>query len=282
MNSSLFALNALNFFMADVQAGLGPFLGVFLQARHWSPGQIGIAMTVGGISGMVVTTPLGALVDRTHAKRAIVVAAAILITLAAIAILLRPDFAIVATAQVATGVAGAAIGPAIAAITLGLVRQQGFPRQLGRNEAFNHSGNVFAAVLAGISGYFFGLGAVFVVLAAMATFSVAAALGIDARRIDHQAARGAGDDDDTRVASFTVLLQSKELVVLGTTLTLFILVTRRCCHCSDRQRWPTVAAIQVLLQRQRSSLPRRPWCRWLCSLRGSPRSAATGWSFCWR
>jgi hypothetical protein len=34
MNPSLFALNALNFFMADVAGGLGPFLGVFLQAKH--------------------------------------------------------------------------------------------------------------------------------------------------------------------------------------------------------------------------------------------------------
>jgi MFS family permease len=221
MNSSLFALNALNFFMADVSAGLGPFLGVFLQARHWSPTQIGVAMTIGGISGMAVTTLLGALVDRTRAKRAIVVATAIAITLASIAILVRPDFVVVAAAQVVTGIAGAAIGPAIAAITLGLVHQHGFAHQLGRNEAFNHSGNVVAAVLAGISGYFFGLGAVFVILSIMAVFSIATTLGIDARRIDHRAARGAAENGDAAVAKFSVLLQSKELMVLGATLTLF-------------------------------------------------------------
>jgi hypothetical protein len=51
--------------MADVHAGLGPFLGVFPQA---SPG-IGVVMTVAGIAGMAVTTPLGALVDRTSARR---------------------------------------------------------------------------------------------------------------------------------------------------------------------------------------------------------------------
>jgi hypothetical protein len=62
---SLFALNALNLFMADVQGGLGPFLGVFLQGRHWTPAEIGVVMTVGGIAGMAVTTPIGALVDRT-------------------------------------------------------------------------------------------------------------------------------------------------------------------------------------------------------------------------
>ena len=157
MNSSLFALNALNFFMADVQGGLGPFLGVFLQAQQWSPAEIGIVMTIGGISGMAVTTPLGALVDQTRAKRAIVVAAAIAITLAAIITLARPDFLVVAGAQVVTGIAGAAVGPAIAAITLGLVRRPGFPHQLGHNQACNHSGNVVAAALAGAAGYFLAI-----------------------------------------------------------------------------------------------------------------------------
>jgi predicted MFS family arabinose efflux permease len=226
MRRSLAALNGLNFFMADVAAGLGPFLGVFLQARHWSPAEIGLVMTIGGVAGMAVTTPLGALVDRTQAKRAIVIAAAVAITIASIAILYRPDFPVVAGAQVMTGIAGAAVGPAIAAITLGLVHQQGFPQQLGRNEASNHSGNVVAAALAGICGYKFGLGAVFVVLAIMAVFSIGSALAIDPREIDHRAARGAGQTDgqtdgQTGTPRFAVLLQSKPLMVLGVTLTLF-------------------------------------------------------------
>jgi hypothetical protein len=29
------ALNALNFFMADVRDGLGPFLGVYLHSENW-------------------------------------------------------------------------------------------------------------------------------------------------------------------------------------------------------------------------------------------------------
>jgi MFS family permease len=220
MNSSLLALNALNFFMADVHAGLGPFLGVFLQARHWSPAHIGIVMTIGGIAGMALTAPLGALVDQTRAKRTIVVVTAIVITVASMAILFRPDFSVVAVSQVFSGIAGAAVGPAIAAITLGLVRQQGFAHQLGRNEAFNHGGNVVAATLAGVCGYVFGLSAVFAVLAVMAVLSTAAALCIDAKRIDHRAARGAAGDEDG-VAKFRILLRSKELMVLGATLTLF-------------------------------------------------------------
>ena len=218
---SLFALNALNFFMADVQGGLGPFLGVFLQARHWTPAEIGVVMTVGGIAGMAVTTPIGALVDRTSWKRAMVVVSALVITAASIATLAWPDMIVVNAAQVATGIAGAAAGAAIAAITLGLVRQRGFAHQLGRNQAYNHSGNVVAAALAGLTGYFFGLGAVFAVLSIMAVFSVAAAIAIDPRQIDHRAARGAAEHDGEGVAGFTVLLQSGPLLVLGATLTLF-------------------------------------------------------------
>ncbi len=219
--NSLFALNALNFFMADVQGGLGPFLGVFLQARHWSPAEIGIVMTIGGIAGMVVTAPAGALVDRTHRKRAVIVATAIIVSVASLAILIRPDFIVVTGAQIICGIAGAAIGPAIAAITLGLVHQRGFAHQLGRNGAFNHGGNVVAAALAGGIGYVFGLGAVFVILAVMAMLSVAATFGIDAREIDHRAARGAAANRDVGAAKFAVLFRSKELMLLGVTLTLF-------------------------------------------------------------
>jgi predicted MFS family arabinose efflux permease len=218
---SLLALCALNFFMADVTAGLGPFLGVFLQAQHWTPAEIGLVMTVGGIAGMAVTTPLGALVDRVRGKRAIVGVAAVAVTAASLIIFRWPDFPTVTAAQVISGIASAAIGPAVAAITLGLVRQEGFPQQLGRNEASNHSGNVVAAALAGTAGYVFGLGAVFVVLAIMALCALAALLRIDPSEIDHRAARGAAEHDGEGIAGFAVLLRSKPLILLGMTLTLF-------------------------------------------------------------
>jgi predicted MFS family arabinose efflux permease len=221
MNSSLVALNALNFFMGDVRAGLGPFLGVFLQARHWSPAEIGVVMTIGGICGMVVTTPLGMLIDKTHAKRAIVVATALAITLASLMVLAQPTFPVAAVSQAASGIAGAAVGPAVAAITLGLVHQRGFAHQLGRNEAFTHAGTVLAAILAGVSGFVFGLGAVFVVLSVMAVLSIVATLRIDPNAIDYRAARGAAETDQAPVAKFSVLFRSKELMVLGATLTLF-------------------------------------------------------------
>ena len=67
----LWPLEALNFFMADMQAGIGPFLGVFLLAHHWESGLIGTVMTIGGVAGMIMTAPAGALIDATPRKRAL-------------------------------------------------------------------------------------------------------------------------------------------------------------------------------------------------------------------
>src|SRR5438094_9441645 len=186
MNRSLVALCGVNFFMADVRDGLGPFLGVFLQQQNWSPSEIGLVMTVGGLAGMVATTPGGALVDKTKAKRTIMVTAACAIIAASFVIFVFPGFLVTASAQAINGIAGTIIVPAIAGITLGLVKQKGYAPQLGRNEAFNHAGNVTAALLSGFFGYVFGLGAVFVVMAMMAVASIAAVSFIDSRKIDHR------------------------------------------------------------------------------------------------
>jgi MFS family permease len=221
MPNSLFALNALSFFMADVRDGLGPFLGVFLQGKGWSPATIGLAMTIGGYAGMIATTPLGAFVDATKAKRALMVAAAVAIVGASTAILVFPSFPVTGVAKAINGIAAAAIGPAIAGLTLGLVKQAGYPHQLGRNEAFNHAGNVTAALLSGAVGYLFGLTAIFFVMAAMAAGSVLAALAVDPRKIDHAAARGLAGETGSKASSFAVLIESKPLVILAFTLALF-------------------------------------------------------------
>ena len=122
------ALVALNFFMADMQAGIGPFLGVFLLAHGWQSGFIGTVMTVGGIAGMIMTTPAGALIDATRHKRAFVIIPGICTVLASGIVLLSQQFWVVTASQIATAVAGAMIVPAVTGITLGMVGQRGFNR----------------------------------------------------------------------------------------------------------------------------------------------------------
>jgi MFS family permease len=99
MDRSLLALCALNFFMADVRDGLGPFLGVFLQQQNWSPAEIGFVMTIGGLVGMLAVTPAGMLVDKIVAKRAILVAAMVAVIAASLVILFLPSFTATSAAQ---------------------------------------------------------------------------------------------------------------------------------------------------------------------------------------
>lgn len=216
-------LEALNLFMADMQAGIGPFLGVFLLAHGWQSGWIGTVMTIGGIAGMVMTAPAGALVDSTTHKRAFVVIPGICVILASGIILLSQEFWLVALSQVATAIAGAAIGPAVTGITLGLVRQAGFNRQNGRNQAFNHAGNVIGAGLSGLLGWMYGFTAVFVLAAAFGVLSIISVMMIPRDRIDHRAARGLEEDidNDGKASSFAVLLECKPLLVLAAALALF-------------------------------------------------------------
>ena len=57
------------FFLADIQTGWGPFVAVYLATNGWTHLDIGLILTVGTLSGMVLQIPAGALVDLIPAKR---------------------------------------------------------------------------------------------------------------------------------------------------------------------------------------------------------------------
>jgi MFS family permease len=216
------ALEALNFFMADMQAGIGPFLGVFLQQRGWATGAIGLVMTLGGIAGVVVTAPAGALIDATRRKRLYVILSGLFTVLASSLIWASQAFWVIAGSQIATAIAGAAIGPAVVGITLGVARQREFNRQNGRNQAFNHAGNMVGAALSGFLGWKFGFAAIFWLAAAFAVLSIASALMIPRKAIDDDAARGLRDDKDGgKAKGWQILLECKPLLVLAACLALF-------------------------------------------------------------
>lgn len=217
------ALQALNFFMADMQAGIGPFLGVWLLAHGWQSGWIGSVMTLGGVAGVLMATPAGAWVDSTHRKRRFVVLPGTCTVLASAVILQSQSFWPVALSQIATAVAGAAIGPAVAGITLGMFRQAGFNRQLGINQAYNHAGNAVGAGLSGLLGWKFGLPAVFWLAVAFGIASIVSVLRIPRSAIDDRAARGMRESSpaEERASGLSVLLSCKPLLVLAAALALF-------------------------------------------------------------
>lgn len=223
------ALQSLNFFMADMQAGIGPFLGVFLQQRGWDTGPIGSVMTAGGVAGMLMTAPAGALIDHTTRKRWVVVVTGICTVLASFLILVSQSWGVVTFSQVATAIAGAAIGPAVAGMTLGIVRQKGFNDQNGRNQAWNHAGNMVGAGLSGFLGWKFGMPAIFWLAAAFGVMAIASVLSIPERTIDHQAARGlegnaradTSKDGAGKAEGFKVLAQNRPMLILAAALACF-------------------------------------------------------------
>ncbi len=187
---SLKALEATNFFLADVQTGLGPFLAAYLAGAGWEPGRVGVVLTVGGIISVVLQTPAGAVVDRVRRKRLILVSASA--TLACGAILLSSTAApwAVYTSQILIGGAGPFLAPTLAAVTMGLVGVTLFDRQFGKNQSFNSAGNVFSALLiAGVSKLF-GNRAIFIAAAVLTIPTILSVLSIRGGDIDYEQARG--------------------------------------------------------------------------------------------
>ena len=70
-------------------------------------------MAVGGIGAIVAQAPAGALVDRTTAKRALIIGGALTITLGSLATPLFPGFYSVSVLQALTGIAGSVFAPAL-------------------------------------------------------------------------------------------------------------------------------------------------------------------------
>lgn len=192
--TSVRALDGVNFFLADVRDGMGPFLGTFLRTdQGWDAGRVGIALAASQIGTLLAQTPSGGLIDRIVWKRLEVAIAAIVVALCCALLYVVPTLGLVVVAQTTIGAASAIFPPAIAALTLGIVGRSLLARQTGRNEAFNHAGNVVAAALAGLGAYFLGYPAMFVLVAGMAAASAVAVMLIRESDIDHELARGADD-----------------------------------------------------------------------------------------
>jgi len=242
------ALDALNFFLADVRDGLGPYLAIYLLTEQkWDQARIGMVMSVAALAGIIAQTPAGALIDRSTAKRALMVAAAMVVTSACLALPLLHRFELVAATQALAAAAGAIFAPAVAAVTLGIVGPRAFAGRIGRNEAFNHAGNASAAAIAGATAYFCGPIVVFWLLAAMAVASMIATLSIPADAIDDHIARGLDDTTERgaghgdQPSGFQVLLTCRPLLVFAGATVLF--------HFSNAAMLPLVGQKLALVNR---------------------------------
>jgi MFS family permease len=211
---SLRALDWLNFFLADVQTGVGPFLAIYLAGYAWDEERIGLALSVGGIAGILAQTPAGALVDQVHQKRTVIAVAVGSLALGSLLIAFLPTFWSVMSAQALIGATSSVFIPAICAISLGIVGHRMFDARQGRNQSFNSAGNVVAAVSMGVLGYLVSNRSIFFFVVICTLPTLLSLSQIRADEIDYERARGAGKSDDGgQPVGAAALLKDRPLVI---------------------------------------------------------------------
>jgi MFS family permease len=227
---SLKALDRLNLSLGDVRDVFEPYLAIFLAAdRHLNQAQVGVAIAITNIAGIVAQTPIGALVDTSRYKR-LLVAMSLLAIAISYGFVVKSALPMVIAAQAVIGVATVTITPALNAISLGLVGKERLEERVGRNEVFNRFGNSVTAVIAGIVGLFAGRSWIFALLIILCCISAFIVYQIRNSDINQAIARaddeasGTQDSDDTeneQRSSLKDLLRDRKLRNFGLAVVFF-------------------------------------------------------------
>jgi MFS family permease len=174
------ALDLVNFFVADVQTGFGPFVAVYLTSQKWTQIEIGFALTLGTMTSLISQLPAGVLVDSMRNKRVAASGALIGIIAAALLLAILPAKLPVLLAQMLHGFASCVLTPAVAAISLHLAGHAALGERLGRNARFASIGNGLAAAVMGATGAYFSSRYVFLLTAALCIPALASLWAIGA------------------------------------------------------------------------------------------------------
>jgi predicted MFS family arabinose efflux permease len=218
---SLSGLDWLNFFLADVQTGVGPFLAIYLAGYRWNEQSVGLALRWRdrghpdpdpcGCSGRPpqIQTCLDCRGNRSAGGR-------------------RSADRVPASLLVRD------VGPSpdwryLERLCPGHLRhfnwyrgRRLFDRRQGRNQAFNSAGNVAAAMSMGLLGYFVSNRSIFFFVAACALPTILTLLIIRPGEIDYERARGAREGEKGgKAESVWVLFRERTLVLFLVCAVLF-------------------------------------------------------------
>ena len=167
-STSLSGLDGINFFLSGMQAGFGPFVAVLLADEKWTQQNIGLVLSLGGFAGLLSQLPGGELLDTIRSKRFLIALGGMMVAASAFAIALWPTRPVVLGALVLQGLTGGLLGPAIAAVSLGLVGHSALAARLGRNQRFASAGALTITAVMGAIGYFLSYQAIYLASAALA------------------------------------------------------------------------------------------------------------------
>jgi MFS family permease len=245
---SLKALDWVNLFMADVKDGVGVYLSVYLlTVKNWQPDQIGLVIAVPGIVGILVQPPAGALIDRTKYKRLLLMSASAIIAVCCLVVVITGTFFPIFLSQAVVGFVQSVYSPCVAALTLGMVGHAVLSRRIGRNESFNHAGNMIAAIIAGLIGRFLSFEGIFYFSIFQCIVLIVAVLFIKERDIDHELARAA-NTKNTEVSATGVkdLFRNRNILFFTISMALF--------HLANAAMLPLLGQKMGLVDKENSAL----------------------------
>jgi MFS family permease len=219
---SLQGLDWFIFFLADVQTGFGPFIAVYLTTEKWTQSQIGLVLSIGSVIGLLGQMPGGAIIDAARSERLVAGLAIATIGCVALAYAAFPIFPVVATAAAFHAAASCVLGPAIAAISLGLVGPHAIGERLGRNARFASLGNGMAAAVMGTAGYFISSRSVFLVTFCLTIPTLIALSRIRENEVDVARAHGAifRETPDPQATSVVRLVRKRPLLIFAASVML--------------------------------------------------------------
>jgi MFS family permease len=215
-------LDWMNFFLADVQTGFGTFVAFYLAHLGWSERSVGLALTVGGLAGVVSQIPGGALADAVPWKRGLIATGIVMIGTASMMLVLAPSYLLVMFASLLQGSTAGIISPAIGAISLGLVGRHAMSLRTGRNYRYAAGGHAVTAALMGLVGAYFAMGAIFIAAAILCIPALIALGLIRPDEIDYARARNAPTGHGAQHVERVVdLLKNHRLILFTAALVLF-------------------------------------------------------------
>jgi MFS family permease len=219
---SLRGLDWFIFFLADVQTGFGPFVAVYLTTQKWTQVEIGTVLSIGGVVALIGQMPGGAIIDAARSERLVAALAIATIGCSALAYAAWPIFPVVAAAAALHAAASCVLGPAIAAISLGLVGPLAISERLGRNARFASLGNGVAAAVMGTSGYLLSSRSVFLVTFVLAIPTLLALARIREREVDVARAHGAvpRTAPEAKSTSILDLVRQRTLLIFAASILL--------------------------------------------------------------
>ncbi len=255
---SLRALDWLNFFLAALQSGFGPFVAIYLADQEWTPANIGFVLTASGLAGLLTQVPAGEFLDIVQSKRTLVGVGSVAVALAGLILGLRVDFPSVFAASVLQGSTGGVLGLGVVAISLGLIGHDALGERLGRNQRFASIGGLAATGIMGLVGYFLSTRDIFFATAAFVLPVLLALVTIRADDIHFGRSCGAPDHHSTRPqrASRVALFKDRRILIFVVCLFLFQLANasmlpllgETLAHTEGRQSPLVMSALIVVPQ----------------------------------